>query len=187
VRCVAHACARCVAALGGGVFHHARQWQVLCAGVVDEDLFALRALLEGYSAARAAERITPEALAQLQFHHHEIEKSLTALNGKPDIDAFLKHNRIFHFIILEAAGSKRLTKLLTKLVEQPVVVRAKMFYELDDLINSHHQHGELLLSLKARDPVWARAMMTAHIQRSLHVFNDERVKITARTRRRNSE
>jgi DNA-binding GntR family transcriptional regulator len=154
-----------------------------------EDLFALRAMLEGYAAARAAERLTPQALEKLQYHHSEIDKAISPAKNrsKPDIDSFLSHNRDFHRVIMDASGSKRLTALLTKLVEQPIVLRTALFYESEDLHHSHQQHGELLMALKARDPVWARATMTSHIQRALHVFNDNKVKTTARARRRHSE
>ncbi len=116
-----------------------------------EDLFSLRAMLEGYAAARAAERLTPANLARLRKYHVGIGIAIGAdkpKNAKPDIETFLSHNREFHRIILEAAGSVRLSNLLTKLIEQPIVMRTAFSYDHDDLVRSHNQHGELLLSLE---------------------------------------
>jgi DNA-binding GntR family transcriptional regulator len=155
-----------------------------------EDLFSLRAMLEGYAAARAAERLTPANLERLRKYHVGIGIAIGVdkpKNTKADIETFLHHNREFHRIILEAAGSLRLATLLSKLIEQPIVMRTAFSYDHDDLVRSHNQHGELLASLESRDPVWARAVMTAHIQRALHVFNETQSRVTARSRRRRAE
>ncbi len=154
-----------------------------------EDLFSLRAMLEGYAAARAAERLSPANLERLRKYHVGIGIAIGAdqKNATPDIETFLSHNREFHRIILEASGSARLAVLLTKLVEQPIVLRTAFSYDQEDLRRSHSQHGELLLALENRDPVWARAIMTAHIQRALHVFNETQSRTAARSRRRRAE
>jgi DNA-binding GntR family transcriptional regulator len=155
-----------------------------------EDLFSLRAMLEGYAAARAAERLTPANLEKLRKYHVGIGIAIgidKTVKHKPDIETFLSHNREFHRIILEAAGSLRLSALLTKLIEQPIVMRTAFSYDHHDLVRSHTQHGELLLALERRDPVWARAVMTAHIQRALHVFNETQSRVAARSRRKRVE
>jgi DNA-binding GntR family transcriptional regulator len=155
-----------------------------------EDLFSLRAMLEGYASARAAERLTPANLDRLRKYHQGIGIAIGADKPKPvkpDVETFVAHNREFHRIILEAAGSFRLSALLTKLVEQPIVLRTAFSYDREDLLRSHNQHGELLLALENRDPVWARAVMTAHIQRALHVFNETQSRTSARSRRRRVE
>ncbi|MFZ5608273.1 MAG: GntR family transcriptional regulator [Pseudomonadota bacterium] len=133
-----------------------------------EDIFALRALMEGYAAERAASRIKTPELARLRHHHGEIDKVLRA-RGDIDADTFLAHNREFHALITSAAASERLSLMLQRLVEQPVVMRTFIAYRREDLLRSNQHHGDLVEALAAGDAAWARSVMTAHIQAAFHV------------------
>lgn len=133
-----------------------------------EDIFALRAMMEGYAAERAATRISPEKVEELRYHHREIDKVLQA-RGDIDADTFLTHNRAFHAIITEAADSERLSLMLQRLVEQPVVMRTFIAYRREDLLRSNQHHGELVDALAIHDASWARSVMTSHIQAAYHV------------------
>lgn len=132
------------------------------------EMFALRAMLEGHAAARAATRITPQALAQLRDANGQIEAALAL--PQPDVAVFLTQNRRFHDIIIAAAGSARLEAMLTALVEQPVVRRTAARYTAQELVRSAREHAELIQACTARDGEWARALMQAHIRRALHAF-----------------
>ncbi|MGD8325476.1 MAG: GntR family transcriptional regulator [Sphingomonadales bacterium] len=133
-----------------------------------EDIFALRAMMEGYAAERAASRISAEAVEELRHHHSEIDKALR-IQGEIDADTFLSHNRSFHALITEAAASQRLTLMLQRLVEQPVVMRTFIAYRREDLLRSNQHHGELVDALAIHDADWARSVMTSHIQAAYHV------------------
>jgi len=135
-----------------------------------EDAFELRAMLEGQAARRAAERINPFQLEQLRSHNRRICEAISS--EEPDVVRFLEHNRIFHTIILDAAGSPRLTSMLGLLIEQPVVWRTAQNYGRDNLQRSHHEHEELLAAFARSDGVWATAIMTAHIRRAFHAYAD---------------
>jgi DNA-binding GntR family transcriptional regulator len=150
-----------------------------------EDLFALRAMLEAYAAARAAERRGAAHMDRLRSAHDGIAKILRAANGRIplDIDGFIGHNRDFHRAILDASGSERLAGLLSRLVEQPVVMRTAFSYTREDLERSQREHADLIAAIDARDPAWARAVMTAHIQRAYHALEESRAKLKSRTRR----
>jgi DNA-binding GntR family transcriptional regulator len=41
-----------------------------------------------------------------------------------------------------------------------------------DLARSAHEHSQLIQAFAAHDEDWARAVMTAHIRRALHAFQD---------------
>jgi len=125
------------------------------------EMFALRAILEGHAAARAATRITPEAIAELQALNAEVH----AACGTDDTDRFLSANRQFHAIVLEAAASPRLAQMLGALVEQPVVRRTAQRYG-----RSHAEHAALIEAFLARDAQWAQSTMTGHIRRAFHAF-----------------
>lgn len=135
-----------------------------------EDAFELRAMLEGHAAGRAAERITPAQLAQLREHNREIRRAIDL--PVPDVARFLEHNREFHAIVLQAAGSTRLSSTLSLLIEQPVVWRTAQNYGRESLDRSHHEHAELLLAFERGDTSWAVAVMTGHIRRAFHAYAD---------------
>lgn len=134
------------------------------------EIFALRAMLEGHAAARAARRMTAAQLAELRQCNAAIEAAVAL--PQPDIARFLTENRSFHDIILSASASARLSTMLAGLVEQPIVRRTATRYDRADLARSAHEHGQLIQAFVAHDEDWARAVMTAHIRRALHAFQD---------------
>jgi DNA-binding GntR family transcriptional regulator len=135
-----------------------------------DEAFALRGMLEGHAAERAATRITPKQIAELKALNDGIE---AAIGGKrPNVEQFLAFNREFHAVLLEAAGSERLTMILGKLVEQPIVLRTALLYDRAQLERSHREHAELLAALDRRDPDWSKAVMTGHIRRAFHAYAD---------------
>jgi DNA-binding GntR family transcriptional regulator len=139
-----------------------------------EELFSLRALLEGYAAARAARLRSEQNLERLRHHHAAIAAALDSITTDPrgfDVDSFIEGNRRFHRTIIEAAGSRRLTETLARLVEQPIILRTAFAYSRDDALISHHQHEDLIRAMTQRDSEWAKATMTAHLQRAAHALS----------------
>jgi DNA-binding GntR family transcriptional regulator len=137
------------------------------------EMFALRAILEGHAAARAATRIDAAALDDLATANAQVLAAAEA----HDTDRFLAANRRFHAIVVEAARSPRLAAMLGALVEQPVVRRTAQRYGAAQLRRSHVEHQALLEAFYARDPQWAESTMTGHIRRAFHAFaaaNDQR-------------
>lgn len=133
-----------------------------------EDAFKLRAMLEAHAASRAATRISWDQLERLRGHNKAI---LRAMSGDTaDVPGFLEHNRQFHMVIVEAAGSERLAAMLAQVTEQPVVLRTALHYDRDNLQRSWHEHEELLAAFAHRDADWAAAVMTGHIRRAFHAY-----------------
>lgn len=133
-----------------------------------DEVFVLRGMLEGHAAARAARRITADQLARL---HHINDAIGAAIRGPvADVQAFLAQNAAFHAVILDAAGSARLSAMLGGLIEQPIVRQTALRYSIAELSRSHAEHGELIAALEKRDSDWARAVMTGHIRRAFHTY-----------------
>jgi DNA-binding GntR family transcriptional regulator len=80
-----------------------------------EDAFQLRALLEGYGAVRAAQRLGEEQVRELERLCDEME----ALHegGRVAIVEVLELNDRFHRIVLEASENRRLTVALRATME----------------------------------------------------------------------
>lgn len=134
------------------------------------DAFELRAIAESLAARRAAVRMRPEILQQLRKISNLIDKATKPI--ETDVDAFLEANRQFHALILEAAGSPRLSAVLASLVEQPVVWRTAQTYSRHELRRSHREHCELLAAFARADGAWAGDIMSAHIRRAYHAYAD---------------
>lgn len=126
------------------------------------DVFELRALLEPYGAARAAQRVTPEGIAELrklaQAQYDECERRA---------DGFLERvgslNSRFHRLIQSFSGNARLATLMPVLIEAPLVLRTFVTYEPRELLRSASHHIEIVSALEAGDSEWAAAIMRSHI------------------------
>lgn len=135
-----------------------------------EEAFLLRGMLEGHAAARAAERISADQIELLALHNKHLRQAASSHQLDPTL--FLERNRAFHSLVLQAAGSERLSALLAAIVEQPIVIRTARRYDRDQILRSYSEHEELILAFRRRDPVWAEAVMKAHIRRAFHAYRD---------------
>lgn len=136
-----------------------------------EDLFTLRALLEGHAAARAAERATPQTIVALHRHVAVIDDAVAM--PLENLEMFISANLNFHALILEASASSRLAHMINRLILQPVVHRTAVIYDLDQWKRSLTEHAEIVSAVAAHDVEWARAVMTSHIRRAFHVYRDD--------------
>jgi DNA-binding GntR family transcriptional regulator len=133
-----------------------------------EDIFTLRALLEGHACARAARVITLEQVAVLRGYNDSIHAAIHRSAGL-DVPAFVANNILFHDGILEVSASDPLTTMRKLLVKQQVLHRTARQYDKVGLQRSHQDHEELLLAFTARDGEWARSVMDSHIRHALYV------------------
>jgi DNA-binding GntR family transcriptional regulator len=132
---------------------------------VDEinEIFAVRAMLEGHVAARAAERGGPGLAGRLA--------PLVGREADADnVEAFLANNAAFHAAVVAAADTDLMRAMLPRLTAQPIVYRTAQSYTSAQRRQSIQEHRELVDAIANRDAEWARAVMTAHIRRAFHVF-----------------
>jgi DNA-binding GntR family transcriptional regulator len=117
------------------------------------DLYALRALLEPAAAARAATRIGDEQIQQLD--------DLTDDNATPEQQ--MAANELFHRIIVEAAGSPRLTAAMRAASGIPRGFRSSFWHDDEQRAESLMCHRRLIDAFTARDAQLAEAVMRMHI------------------------
>ncbi|MDR7103085.1 GntR family transcriptional regulator [Croceicoccus sp. BE223] len=139
------------------------------------DAFELRAIVEGRAARLAAARMTEEALVRLRDANEIVREAVEC--DRPDVAMFLEGNRAFHTALVEAADSRRLSALLSTLIEQPVIWRTAHHYDHSSLKRSHLDHRELISAFERRDGAWAEAIMRSHILRAYHVYCDAHAQI----------
>jgi DNA-binding GntR family transcriptional regulator len=126
------------------------------------DLFELRALLEPYGAARAAERIGAGDIAELRDLALR-QQAESELRAEGFIERIGELNSRFHRLVHEASGNTRLAKLMPALIEGPLVLKTFIRYEPHELRRSAAHHLEIVSALESRDPLWAYAIMRAHV------------------------
>lgn len=124
-----------------------------------DDLYQLRALLEGYAARRAATRVTDGDIAELRGSCNRFDD----LSSDDDLRAIVRENLLFHSAILEVAGSARLRSMVRKVIELPLVYKSYIWYSPDQKRISAHYHRQITNALAARDAERAELIMKEHV------------------------
>ena len=130
-----------------------------------EGVFALRSLLEPQLTALAV----PHAAAADLDALDDLAARMVDL-GDRDPDALVPLNRAFHGRLVELAAAPALATALAGAVHSPLVARNFHAYDAASLHRSLAHHAEIVAALRAGDPEWARAVMTAHIHNARAVM-----------------
>lgn len=126
-----------------------------------DDLISIRAVLETWAARRAAERATPEQIAELEEAHREMAQQAAApsRSGHEDMR--------FHEALAQASGSKVYQHLVIRLRD---TLEGALGYQRSTLLRSPEdaqavvrQHGAVVAAIRDRDPSGAAAAMQAHL------------------------
>lgn len=123
-----------------------------------EDLYQLRALLEGYAARRAAANISEASVADLWASCDRFEGLIEG-----DVRELVKENLLFHNVILDTARSRRVAELIRKVIELPLVYRSYIWYSVEQRRISAHYHRQITKALEARDGERAELVMKEHV------------------------
>jgi DNA-binding GntR family transcriptional regulator len=134
-----------------------------------EDVFDLRAVLEPRLTARAVPRAGADDIAALD----ELAAAMLAV-GTPgpdqDLDALVPLNREFHGLLVTLADHPAMASALAGAVHAPIVLRNFHTYDDASLRRSLGHHVEIVAAVRAGDPAWAAAVMTAHIHNARSVM-----------------
>jgi DNA-binding GntR family transcriptional regulator len=134
-----------------------------------ESLFELRTTLEprltGVAARRATEADITE-LARLADRMAEVG----APGPDQDLAALIPLNRAFHAKLVELADAPAFAAALAGAVRAPLTQRNFRAYDEDSMRRSLAHHREIVAAIRARDPEWARAVMTAHLRNARAVM-----------------
>ena len=125
-------------------------------------MFDLRVLLESYAAELATPRLSEEQIEGIAAYAEETHV-LAETRPEGFRQAIAQANSALHLAIVDAAGNARLASMIASVVETALVMRTLRVYTQDDLLRSAGHHRELALAFKARDALWAAAVMRSHI------------------------
>ncbi|MBB5153275.1 FadR/GntR family transcriptional regulator [Saccharopolyspora phatthalungensis] len=121
------------------------------------EIFELRRLLEPQATALAAERITPERLAELREH-------LDAMRRSETIDEFVVHDAEFHATIMAATRNRTLISVVNGLAARALRVRTWNSLNIADArqrIISRRQ--AIYQALEKGDAALALSWATVHV------------------------
>jgi DNA-binding GntR family transcriptional regulator len=129
------------------------------------DLYELRARLESLAAERAAQRCTPEDLADLDRAIAEFDEAIP-LDSSADeerLEALNNANSHFHGTLLRMADHSRLSQLLSKTVDIPLVFQSFRSFDRDERVRSNLFHRFIRDAVARGDSREAGRLMSEHI------------------------
>ena len=124
-----------------------------------EDIFRIRARLEGLCAEMAVSSITHEQLDKLD----EIILLSKFYEEKKDMEHLLKMDSQFHEMLFESCGSKMLEHQLKDYHQYVQKARLRSLKRQERAKKSTQEHEEILLAIKDRDAKRADELATRHI------------------------
>ncbi len=119
-----------------------------------QDIYEVRAALEGYAARLAAERASDDMIAEIL----KIHQSYIAELEKTDRGHLIEHNDDFHNAVVAASGNARLAEQIQRNTAFYFVHRIAGFLDDDEVRQSIAGHQQLVDALIARDPDRAEAV-----------------------------
>ncbi len=135
------------------------------------DMFEMRSMLEGLAARKAAVRSKKIHINQMIDIINKIDK-IAEVAGEDMMAEFLSLNRDFHDVVFAASGSPRLTEIISRFVEQAVVVRTAAQFTSEDILRSNQHHKELLSAIKSKNGILAETVMRVHILAASSRYHD---------------
>lgn len=124
-----------------------------------DQIFKIRARVEGLAAREAARTATDADIDHL-------ERVATELKERSDagrLEDVYRLNAEFHGSLNALAGSAVLTATVGQLIHSSVLSRTLHSFDEAARQRSANHHLEIVAALRARDPEWAGAVMTAHL------------------------
>ena len=126
-----------------------------------EQVFELRAQVEGFAAHQAALRATDDDIERLAELAEAHARATAARNR--DLERVYELNAAFHGGIAAAAGGASLQGVLGSLVHTVVLHRTLHTFDDAAMERSSRHHLEIVEAVRARDGVWAESVMRAHL------------------------
>lgn len=131
-----------------------------------QDVGEARLLIEGETAALAAERAEGRDLKQLDLLMDEMEESLSGV-GREFVDLDVE----FHLAIAHCAKNQMLFELLTPIrgVLKEWISKSQELPGIKE--NAHRQHAKIVAAVRRREPDKARHAMRTHLQTCEKMFS----------------
>lgn len=121
--------------------------------------FEVMAGLEGLSGELAAQRITPEELAEIEAMHYEMKAAYT----RRDLSAYYRLNAAIHRAINAAARNPVLTATYQQVNSRLQALRFRSNQDGEKWTRAMQEHDRMIEALQKRDGAALRAELVAHL------------------------
>jgi DNA-binding GntR family transcriptional regulator len=147
-----------------------------------EELFEIREILESGAAAKAAERISDTAIAQLEglcAQFLALARQLTKATGSEAeklAERLLINDVAFHLTLFGAADNRRMRKIVADLHLMTQLFRRQWDIPSLRVVTrvawTYRDHSRITRAVKRRDPAAASQAMAGHMQRAKRYLLD---------------
>lgn len=127
-----------------------------------EEVFALRALLEGYAAENAADKITEEDVKKLR----KLIAEMDACHSKQQVERLLSKNDEFHRFICSRAGNEVLLEMLEQIWRDIRRLRINYLITPEGHEESTREHENLVDAIESHDKKRIRQIVQKHSESS---------------------
>ncbi|MFI9845808.1 GntR family transcriptional regulator [Nonomuraea sp. NPDC051941] len=124
------------------------------------EITEVRMVLEGLSAAKAAERVTPEQAGRLR----EIVAEMRAAVERNDLDRYSELNATLHAKVREIAAHQTSASIIERLGAQVIRHKFRLARQPGRAALSLPQHELIVAAIVARDPEAAQTAMQQHLR-----------------------
>ena len=126
-----------------------------------DDLYRLRAVLEGYAARRAAARIETHEIDELRGSCNRFSR--LAARKRVSAGELAAENQLFHEGVLAAARDDRLAAMARSVIHLPLVYKAYIWFSPEERQESADFHWQVTEALERRDGDAAAHAMEQHV------------------------
>lgn len=127
-----------------------------------DEIYELREALEEIVGRRVALSIQDDGLDRLRAMLDAMRSAAQAR----ELEQYAHLNLQFHEILLDTAGSQKLTETYKRLIKELSLFRMRALDSGGGLEVSASEHQEIIEAIASRDPVRAGAVMRAHVAES---------------------
>ena len=127
-----------------------------------DEIYELREALEEIIGRRASRAITPDALKRLKAMLAPMKTAAQAQN----VEQYAQLNLQFHDVLLEIAGSQKLTETYKRLTKELLLFRMRALHSRGGLRVSADEHRHIVEAIASGDPDRAGKAMRQHVAES---------------------
>ena len=135
-----------------------------------EQVYQFRSVVESLAAELAAQRASDADIDRLAALCQAMDR--IAQREIPDLLEIARLNKDFHLTLLAAGGNVFVKRVAENLGDLNFMIRAYSRFSRSSLMRSMNHHRELVQAIRARNPLWARTIMTAHIEAGRSANNE---------------
>ncbi|MBL0919956.1 MAG: GntR family transcriptional regulator [Hydrogenophaga sp.] len=133
------------------------------------DTFEVMAGLEGLSGELAAQRVTPEELAEIEAMHYEMKAAYT----RRDLSTYYRLNAAIHRAINAAARNPVLAATYNQVNTRLQALRFRSNQDGEKWTRAMQEHDRMVEALKRRDGAALREELVRHLQHKRDVVIEQ--------------